>query len=68
MLPQGVSHGDLPDIGEGIALGEVVGMPLPEDMAHSAAGHNLQAATTHPYPEGEFCRRGQCQKKRDPSR
>ena len=48
---------DLPDVGEGIALGKVVGMPLPEDMAHAAAGYNLQAATAHPYPEGEFCRR-----------
>lgn len=54
---QGSWFCDLPDIGEGVALREVVGMPLPEDVAHSAARHDLQAPTTHPHPEGELCRR-----------
>lgn len=48
---------DLPDVGKGVALGEVVGVTFPEDMAHPAAGHNLQAPSAHPHPEGELCRR-----------
>lgn len=49
--------GDLPDVGEGITLREVVGVSFPEDMAHPAAGDDLQTATTHPHPEGELCRK-----------
>lgn len=52
-------HCDLPDVGEGIALREVVGVPFPEDVAHPAAGHDLQAPTAHPHPEGELCGRRQ---------
>lgn len=60
LLPlQGYSHGDLPDVGEGVALREVVGMSLPEDMAHPAAGDDFQTPSTHPHPEGELCRRPQ---------
>lgn len=33
-------------------------MPLPEDVADAAAGEDLQAATAHPHPEGELCKRG----------
>lgn len=47
---------DLPDVGKGVALGEVVGVTFPEDVAHSAAGHNFQAPSAHPHPEGELCR------------
>lgn len=57
---------DLPDVGERVALGEVVGVPLPEDVAHPAAGHDLQAPTAHPHPEGELCRRWQRQQGKEP--
>lgn len=40
----------------GVAIWENIRVLLPEDMAHSAAGDNLQAAPTHPYPEGDFCK------------
>lgn len=33
-------------------------MPLPEDVSDAAAGENLQAASAHPHPEGEFWGRG----------
>lgn len=56
---QGSCFCDLPDVGEGVALREVVGMPLPEDVAHPAAGHDLQAPAAHPHPEGELWGRQQ---------
>lgn len=42
------------DVGEGVAFGEVVRVSLPEDVAHAAAGENLQTSSTHPDPEREL--------------
>lgn len=47
------------DVGQRVALGEVVGMALPEHVSHSTAGNNLQAATTHPHSERELWKRSQ---------
>jgi hypothetical protein len=41
-------------------------VPLPEDVAHAAAGHDLQAPTAHPHPEGQLCRRQQGQEGKRP--
>lgn len=59
-------HCDPPDVGEGVALRKVVGVPFPEDVAHPAAGHDLQAPTAHPHPEGELCRDGSHQDGKEP--
>lgn len=31
-------------------------MLFPEDVPHPAAGDDLQAASTHPHSEGDFCK------------
>lgn len=40
----------------GISIGENIGMLLPEDVPNSAAGDDLQASSTHPHTEGDFCK------------
>lgn len=52
LLPGTPEH--LLDVRQRVALGEVIGMALPEHVSHSTAGHNLQAATTHPHSEREL--------------
>lgn len=41
----------------GISLWKDVRMFLPEDMPNTAAGDDFQAPSTHPHPEGDFCKR-----------
>lgn len=40
----------------GVSIWEDIWVLLPEDMAHSAAGDNLEAAPTHPHSKGDFCK------------
>lgn len=40
----------------GISIWENIWVLLPEDVAHSAAGDDLQAAAAHPHSEGDFCK------------
>ena len=40
----------------GISIWEDIRVLLPEDVAHSAAGDDLEAAPAHPHPEGDFCK------------
>lgn len=47
-----------PDVRERVAFGELVRVPLPEDVSDAAAGEDLQAASAHPHPEGELWREG----------
>lgn len=42
----------------GISIWENIRVFLAEDVAHSAAGDNLEAAATHPHSEGDFCKTG----------
>lgn len=46
---------DLLDVRVGVALREDVRVFLPEDVADSAAGEDLQAAATLPHPERDLC-------------
>lgn len=40
----------------GVAIRENVWVLLPEDVPHSAARDDLQAAPAHPHSEGDFCK------------
>jgi len=42
---------DLLNVGECIALWEVIGMPFPKDVSHATAGQDLKTAATHPHSE-----------------
>lgn len=45
------------DVGESVAFWEVVRVPFPEHVTHTAAGKNLQASSAHPHPERKLCGR-----------
>lgn len=45
---------NLLDVGECIALWEVVRMAFPEDVAHATAGQDLKTAATHPHSERQL--------------
>lgn len=57
-LPPPRSHSDasLLYIRVGVSIREDIRVLLAEDMAHAAAGNDLQAAPAHPYSEGDFCK------------
>lgn len=55
LAPPGETPELLLDVGVGVALREDVRVLLPEDVAHSAAGEDLQAAAALPHPEGDLC-------------
>lgn len=40
----------------GISIGENIRVLLPEDVSHSTAGDDFQAAPTHPHSEGDLCK------------
>lgn len=56
--PQSAWDSHLLYIRVGISIWENIRVFLAEDMAHSAARDNLEAATTHPHSEGDFCKTG----------
>lgn len=52
------SSRDLLDVGVGVPLRKDIRVFLPEDVADSAAGEDLQAAATLPHPERDLCTHG----------
>lgn len=40
----------------GVSIRENIWMFFPEDVPHPAAGNDLQAPSTHPHSEGDFCK------------
>lgn len=55
MTWRGRRSGALLDVGVGVPLWEDVGVFLPEHVADSAAGEDLQAAAALPHSEGDLC-------------
>lgn len=45
---------NLLNVGECIALWEVIGMAFPKDVSHATAGQDLKTAATHPHSERQL--------------
>lgn len=52
----------------GISIGENIRVLLPEDVSHSTAGDDFQAAPTHPHSEGDLCKTATTPRHRSASR